>query len=385
MLNRIVVFSLLILLIPAISTKAQWYVMDSRADSLVQIGIDEIYNVNFTACERIYKQIQKEYPRNLAGYFLEATSDWWKVQLNTSSNKYDKQFLTSINKVIDKAQEEIEISKYDPAAIFFKAAAVGYRGRYYTIREQWVNAAVDGQNAYKLLTQGLIIAPNNRDMLFGIGYYNYFSQVFPEQFPLIKPLISFVPAGDKRLGIKQLKASSESALYADVEAAIVLLQIYYQFEKDWDNAMVMAQKLHTKFPNNPYFYKYLGRLTYIRSDFAASEKIWYEILTKGSKRTFGYDDLLAREAMYYYGDLLMIRGQYERALKYLLSSSKMSQKVDKEASGFITMSNLKLGMIYDLQNNRNKAVECYKKVLAAPDYLDSRSKAKMYLTNKYMR
>lgn len=361
------------------SSKSQWYIMESRADSLVQVGIDAIYNINFSLCEKIYKQVQKEYPGNLAGYFLEATSDWWKVQLNTRSTANDKQFLKSINKVIDKAQQELDTANYSLGAIFFKAAAIGYRGRFYTIREQWVNAAIDGQEAYKLLTRGLVLAPGNRDMLFGIGYYNYFSKVIPDEMPLLKPLLSFAPIGDKVLGIKQLKASAESALYADVEAKIVLLQIFYQFEKDWDNALAIAQKLASKYPDNPFFQKYLGRLYYVKGNFSAAEKVWYKLLVSGSKKTYGYDDLLAREAMYYYGDILMSRGNLDRAIKYLTASSKMSNKVDKQASGFISMSHLKLGMIYEQKGNVNKAKEHYKKVLESPNFQNSHEKAKDYL------
>lgn len=370
---------LVLLVVGASTAKSQWYIMESRADSLVQVGIEAIYNINFSLCEKIYKTVQKEYPGNLAGYFLEATSDWWKVQLNIRSHSNDKQFLKSINKVISMAQKELDTANYNLGAIFFKAAAIGYRGRYYTIREQWVNAALDGQEAYKLLTRGLIIAPGNRDMLFGIGYYNYFSKVIPDEMPILKPLLSFVPVGDKVLGIKQLKASSESALYADVEATIVLLQIYYQFEKDWDNALRIAEKLTKRFPNNPFFQKYLGRLLYIKGNFDAAEKVWYKLLLKGSKKTYGYDDLLAREAMYYYGDILMIRGNNDRAIKYLTASSKMSNKVDKTSSGFIAMSHLKLGIIYEQKGNKSKAKEHFKKVLESANFENSHKIAKDHL------
>lgn len=367
------------------SSNAQWYIMSTKEDSLVQLGIDNIYNMNFGAAEKIYNLVQKQYPNNLAGYFLQATSDWWKVLLNSSTKEYDKAFLNSINKVITKSQQTLDTAKFDVVAIFFKAAGIGYRARFYTVREQWVSAAMDGHQAYQMLVEGLKIAPGNRDMLFGIGYYNYFSQVFPQQYPLLKPLISFIPAGDKNLGIKQIKASSESAKYADIEASIVLMQIYYQFEKDYSKAMEIARKLNNKYPSNPYFYKYIGRLSYTLGDFAEASKIWYNILLKGGKKTFGYDDALAREAMYYYGDILMSNGEYSRALKYLTASARMSKKVDKETSGFITMSNLKLGMIYDIQGNRAKAMEYYKTVLNSADYSGSKNKARDYLKAPFRR
>lgn len=377
----ILVLTLMIIL--SNSSKAQWMIMKAETDSLVQVGIKHIYNVRFAESEKIAKQIQSQFPLNQSGYFLEAVSYWWKILMYVESREYDKPFLKSIDKVLDKCDKALETAASDIGALFFKGAALGYRGRFYSQREEWVKAALDGHQAYKILEKALAIAPNNRDMLFGIGYYNYFSIVLPEKYPLLKPLMAFAPVGNKKMGLLQVKASANSARYSNLEAMIVLMQIYYTFEKNTTEALKIADELFNQFPDNPYFHRYVGRCCVSLGHFSRFEAIWYDILKKCRNKKVGYDDRTAREAMYYYGTALYYKNEYGRALKYFLASSKMSNKFDKEVTGFVIQSNLKIGKIYDIQNKRSKAIEYYKKVASWEDNNGSKHEAKRYLQKPY--
>ena len=381
--TKYLVLVLALILIISNSLKAQWMIMNAETDSLVNVGIKYIYNVRFAEAEKTAKQIQNKYPFNQSGYFLEAVSYWWKILMYVDSREYDKPFLKSIDKVINKCDEVLENTPSEIGALFFKGAALGYRGRFYSQREEWIKAALDGHQAYKILEKALSIAPNNRDMLFGIGYYNYFSIVLPEKYPLLKPLMAFAPVGNKKLGLLQVKASANSARYSSLEAKIVLMQIYYTFEKNTSEALKIANELFSQFPDNPYFHRYIGRCCVSLGQFSQFEQIWYDILKKCRNKKVGYDDRTAREAMYYYGTALYYKNEYDRALKYFLASSRMSNKFDKEVTGFVIQSSLKIGKIYDMQNKRSKAIEYYKKVASWEDNYGSKQEAKRYLKKPY--
>ena len=57
----------------------------------------------------------------------------------------------------------------------------------------------------------------------------------------------------------------------------------------------------------------------------------------------------------------------------------------KKISGFMILTNLRIGMIYDLQNKRNYAVDQYNKVLNMDKYENSHDQAENYLNNPYRR
>lgn len=373
----------LLLMLPSLSS-AQWVLMSSRADSLVTEGTQQVYNVEFSAAEDNFKKVIDLYPDHPVGYFLSAMVSWWQITLHRSTSQYDKTFLKRIEKVIDVSDDILDENPLDIRALFFKAGALGYRGRFYAQNEEWYSAATDGAAAYNLLKKCIALAPGNHDVMLGTGLYNYFAKAIPDRYPLTKPLMTFFPRGDRSLGLYQLRASAEHARYANVEAQVVLMQIYYGFENNNEKAFEYAEMLHTRYPNNPYFHRYLGRSLVRMGNYSEFEKVWRKILINSIDRKFGYDNLTAREAMYYIGLALMHRGENDMALKYFLKSIEGSKLLDKEGeSGFLVKATLNVGKLYDIKNNRQEAISYYKKVLDLKEYDNSHDLARNYLNKPF--
>lgn len=355
---------------------SQWAILTQEADSLVKVGSDYIYNVQFDKAEDTFKELIVKYPNHPAGYFLDAMIAWWKITLFRNTNQYDKPFEEKIQKVIDKCDDLLDKNPKDINALFFKAGAKGYRGRYFAQKQEWINAATDGSSAYNLMIECQKMAPGNHDIMLGTGIYNYFAQAIPELYPLTKPLLAFLPKGDKQLGIYQLRASSRLARYASVEARVVLLQIYYTFEKDNDLAESSAEELFTRFPNNPYFHRYLARILVRKGKYDEFEAMWRNILVRAMDKMPGYDNLTAREAMYYIGLSLMRRNDLDGALKYFKKAEEGSLVLDKdEETGFFVNTILYIANIYEKQDNKKLAISYYNKCLKMKEYDNSHSKA----------
>jgi tetratricopeptide (TPR) repeat protein len=94
----------------------------------------------------------------------------------------------------------------------------------------------------------------------------------------------------------------------------------------------------------------------------------------------------ARESQYYIGKFEFLAGRFDNALKYFYACDEISRKIDKEeSSGFMSLANLMIGMIYDVQGRRGDAVQQYKKVLAMNEYENSYKDAKKYIQQPYKR
>lgn len=365
---------------------AQWPAMKTDADSLVRLGADYIYNMEFDKAEQCFKEVIERYPDLPAGYFLDAMVDWWKIVAFRNTREFDKSFLDKIDRTIKVCDRILDTNEYEVSVLFFKGGAIGYRGRYHAVRENWFRAANDGYSGFKILMKCLEIAPNNYDIMLGTGIYNYFAEVLPAENPALKPLMLFLPKGDKRLGILQLQASAKYARYANVEAKLVLLQIYYDFEKDFYASYEIAKELVEKYPNNPVFQRYYGRCLVSLYYLDEWENHWKSILDWCNQKKPGFDLLTAREALYYVGSALFERGRYDEALEYFYKCDEYSRKLDKEGpSAFMIYLNLKIGKIFDLQGKRKYAIMQYNKVLSWRNYRDSHEQAKRYLQTPYTR
>lgn len=363
------------------SAFSQWKIMERDADSLVRAGSKHIYNLQFDAAEADFEKVVDSYPNHPAGYFLDAMVDWWKIWLYKHTKRYDDGFLEKIDRVIDICDVLLEKNPDDINALFFKGGALGYRGRFYAIRKNWLSSASDGKKGLDILTECLKIAPGNHDIMLGVGIYNYFAEKFPEEYPFIKPFIVFLPSGDKELGVLQLRAAANHARYAAIEAKVALLQIYYQFEEDYSEALKVAEELSLAFPENPYFQKYLGRCYIVNGYGSKAEQLWRDVILRYMDKKPGYSRLILREALYYVGKVLMDKGDNQNALKYFYKCDEVSRKIDKELSGFMVSTNLKIGQIYMRQGKDKYAKKQFDKILSWSDYKGSHAKAKRYLQN----
>ncbi|NQW30407.1 MAG: hypothetical protein HQ472_07840 [Ignavibacteria bacterium] len=382
--SAFLILSILVCFVSPNST-AQILFIKSDGDTLVRRGIELIYNVKFDSAHQMFESVKKMYPKHPAGYFMDAMVDWWRVSFDRSTRSYDQVFLNKIQKVLTVCEKAIEEDPSDIVALFFKGGALGFRGRYYALREDWLSAADDGATALPILQECQKIAPSNRDIMIGTGIYNYFAAMMPEKYPLLKPVMMFLPSGDKKIGILQLRAAAKSAKYAAVEAKAVLVQLYYDFENSPSEAIVYARDLANSYPNNPYFQRAFGRCLVQLGPLDTMEILWRNVTLACLDKKAGYDRHAAREALYYVGLSRMLHSDYDLALRYFYKCDEASRILDQDPSGFMVKLNLKIGQIYDILDKRSLAVAQYQKVLAWRDYSGSIAEAQKYLSEPYKR
>lgn len=365
--------------------RSQW-LNDSLIDQRVQHGIDKIYNLEFDNAENEFDEVMKLRSDHPVGYFFKAMIQWEKIICNFDDESQDDKLYDMLDVVIEMCERRLDKDPNDIVALFFKGGAVGFRGRLRANRGKWLGAANDGLVALPLVKKAYEIDPNNYDVLLGIGIYNYYAAVIPDRYPIVKPMMIFFPSGDRTKGLEQLRQASLNAKYAKVEATYFLMQNYFLYEKDYAKAFDLAKKLHEKYPNNSLFHRYYGRCLISIGRMTEANDVFIDIERRYSKHQLSYDLYDARESYYYIGRYEFLAGRYETALNYLYKCDEISRTLDKDgASGFMSMANLLIGMIYDVQGKRQDAIDQYKKVVDMKEFENSRVDAKNYLKKPYSR
>jgi tetratricopeptide (TPR) repeat protein len=383
--KNIYILSAFLLLFVYSSAQSQW-LDDPVLEQRVLRGIDKLYNYEFDRADSDFTEVIRLRPDHPAGYFFRAMIQWERIISNFDDESQDDKLYQMLDVVIEMCEKRLDEHPNDVTAMFFNGGAVGFRGRLRANRGKWLGAANDGIVALPLVRKAYELEPNNYDVLLGIGIYNYYASVIPEKYPIVKPAMLFFPNGDRKKGLEQLRQASQNAKYAKVEAMYFLMQNYFVYEKDYANALELARKLHTKYPNNSMFHRYVGRCLVSTGYLGEAKDIFVDIEKRCSKKQLGYDTYDAREAYYYLGKFDFMAGRFDAALKYLYRSDELSRKIDKdEPSGFMSLGNLLIGMIYDAQGKRQDAMQQYKKVLAMKEYEDSHTESKKYLEKPYTR
>jgi tetratricopeptide (TPR) repeat protein len=358
----------------------------SSFEAIAKQGIDHVYNLEFEEADKDFAELIRLRPSHPAGHFFLAMVDWWRILVDLEDESRDEKFLDSLDHVITLSDSMLDRNPDDVDAIFFKGGALGFQGRLKFHRNDYLGAANAGRKALPLVETAFSLDPSNYDILFGTGIYNYYAEVIPNEYPFVKPLLLFIPSGDRAKGLAQLTVAAEKGRYASTEAAYFLMQTYYFYEHDYARVLDLARKLTDRFPNNMIFHRYLGRAYAAMANWPMAESVLTEIVARCRRGQRGYTAFIEREATYSLGVTFLALGRLEDALANLYRCDELSRQTDKgEPSGFMAMANLKIGNIYDLQGKRDLAVVQYNKVLGMKDYKDSQAQARNYLKVPYAR
>ncbi|HET7153417.1 MAG TPA: hypothetical protein VFJ29_06595, partial [Candidatus Kapabacteria bacterium] len=373
-----------VVMLGALPARSQWIMFKSDADSLVRDGINNIFNLRYEKADSIFAEVIQRYPHHPAGYFFSAMTDWWRIAVDPDTTAFDRSLYTKLQKTIAVCDTLLDTNEFDIVALFFKGGAIGYLGELDGYRDRWVAAAQEGKRGLDILMKVQDIAPTNYDIMLGVGLYDYYAEKIPQEYPFVKPLMLFFPSGDKQLGLQFLRAAAAKAHYANYEAMYQLLRIYYSYENDMRDALPLALQLHNLFPDNTLFERYLGRC-YVQLGYGIQwDSVWRDVLVKCQQKKNGYNLSAEREARYYIGMFAMNQRRDSAALANFYICDSLSRALDTDGpSGFMVLTNLKIGMIDDEENKREYALIQYNKVLSWKDFENAHDLAKKYVDRPY--
>ncbi len=345
-------------------------------------GLDLLYDMKFAEAARLFDQIDQRYPKHPIGPFLQALNTWWEILLDFSDTSRDAAFNDAMEEVIDRSDRILKQDKQNFDAMFFKGAALGFRGRLRSNRREWLGAATDGKRAMDYVLGVAEKDPSNHDYIFGKGLYDYYAAVIPERYPFARAITTFLPKGDRARGLAELERTASQGYYIQTEAAYFLLQIYYLFEKDFDKSVEYANWLRRRHPGNAFFHAIEGRIYARWGYWRQAETIFTDVLNRYKQGQAGYNAATAEQALYYLARARMNARQHKQGLSFLLQLEALSAR-SPDDTYFKVMGRLRQGMIYDALGQRALAQDRYREVLAMKEWGSSRDQAKKYLKHPY--
>ena len=370
-------FFILLIVVNAVSANAQlfdWFSGDKATPPKemlltnrdIQIkttdAINDMYNYNFFEAERGFKWLTVKYPDHPIGYFLVGLNTWWKIVPDTKVEIYDDKCQQSMDMAIDKAENMLKYETMEKEAAFFLAAAYAFKGRLYSERQSWVKSAWAGKQALKYLERSRGDGDINPELMFGDGLYNYYSRWIPENYPSLKPLLTFFRKGNKSLGVKQLENVSLNAFYTRMEARYFLVQIY-AMEKQPKKGLQMAQMMHAIYPRNSYFHRYAARNAFSVGRIGDAATYAKELLDRIDAGNYGYGDndgrygayILGYANQHYYRNIEEAKKYYTLTIGYALNN-------DSEDSGYFLGAHRELGRFAMIEGNYEDAQKHFRTV-----------------------
>jgi hypothetical protein len=373
------------------NTETKYLLMNERVQIESTNAVNNLYNFKFDEAEREFLYIRYRYPNHPLPYFLLGLSEWWKIfpELEESKDK-DEKFLAYMDTSIALAEKMYKEDKDNAEAIFFLAAAYGFKGRLYSDREQWTKATFAAKNSISYMSDGRKYIDLSPEFLFGEAIYNYYREWVPKNYTLLRPIVAMFPKGDMEKGLIQLKEVANNAFYTRVEAQTFVMRIYANEENDAMKAYPTAKYLAQTFPDNAFFQRYHARTAFMTGRWDELDVLCRDIVAKVENKQVGYEITTARYAYFYLGYISNLRKSndfeslhfFDRAIDYgLLSKVKQS--------GYVSTAMLHTARIYAKKGDTDKAILYYEKFTdyaSKSKYSESFKEAKAYLkANKKKR
>ncbi|MGD9038939.1 MAG: hypothetical protein PVH82_04830 [Desulfobacteraceae bacterium] len=346
-------------------------------------GIELLYDWKFVEAENLYYKIVAEKPKDPAGYFYLAMVTWSQLASGFWSPDMVDQYGVRIDKAIFIARKKIEEEEADAFTYFYLGGALGFKGRFQLMQQKWLSSFFLALEAIKALETCQEMDPSNKDVLLGLGIFDYYTARLSGVLKFLSYLL--IHEGDKEEGLRKLHIAAEEAIYSSIEAKSLLLHIYLFLEHaHYSKALVLAQELAKRFDQAPRN-KYLEGVAYMM---VGNEKKYREVVDFLKKRASHENSnekaiIWGRRVHYLEASHCLVRRQTEKARSKL--DNILSQPDPKSDPLMLAWPLLKKGMSYDIEGNRDEAVKYYRKILRLKNGAGAQFLAQRYLDEPAQR
>ncbi len=346
-------------------------------------GIELLYDWKFDEAENLFNKIVAKKPKDPAGYFYLAMVTWSRLASGFWSSEMVDQYGDRIDEAIFIAKKKIEEEKADGFTYFYLGGALGFKGRFHLMQQKWLSSFLLALEAIKALETCQKMDPNNKDVLLGLGIFDYYTARLSGVLKFLSYLL--IHEGNKVEGLRKLHVAAEEAIYSSIEAKSLLLHIYLFLEDThYPKAIVLAQELAERFDQAPRN-KYLEGVAYIR---VGNENKYREVLNsfrekasrENSRENAG---IWSRRVQYLEATHYLVRRQTEKARSKL--DVVLSQPNPKLDPLMLAWPLLKKGMSYDIEGNREEALKYYRKILRLKNGAGAQFLAQRYLDEPAQR
>ena len=342
-------------------------------DPVVREGYERFYNLDYEASISRFESVLKAHPQDPMAYaYLQMAIVFRELYhqdlLDTTYYAHDN-FLTSKRNVpvpaatrqrieeltntgIHLCDDHIRADPNDKNAYFARGYLKGIHASFITLVDHsFVSAAWQGHAARDDSEQALKIDPEYADAKMAVGIQQFAVASLPRWVRLVVGIAGV--GGNKEKGLALLRESAAHGVVTSVESRTVL-SLFLRHDARYPEALVVQRGLAEQYPHDYLFRLEEANLTKDKGNGPEAIGLYKQVLADAARPGYFVDPRLQ---MAWFGLADTQRGQNDiadAAENYVKAADqpKCSDWLRKRAQ-------LNAGEMYDLLNERTKAVELY--------------------------
>lgn len=287
-----------------------------------------IYNVEFAQSQGLIEKHISLHPHDAAGYLLRGIANEWRqyaLNKGDSLNATIMEDYQNARRLALEAQEQ-DVSSVDKKILL--ATAYVYVAKKQIDTGHAGQAALSLKKAKNLMLEVLAVDAKNPNAAFAIGLFNYFADNVPSGFKWLANLLGY--KGDRVLGIAQLKQAATANTLTQGDAQFMLLYILSRKERNYSGALVYAQKLLQRYPNNPVFLFNVAEMQFHTKQIVSARESFNKFFSFCEQNKGGCSQNFLYLANYFMTWSYIDERNYARAKPYLEKSQTLDTKRYKD-------------------------------------------------------
>ena len=338
-------------------------------------GIELTHDMQYAEALKIFDEMIRMEPDNPMEYFFKSACYF---SMYTDEKKYVKKFKDATDKAIDIAKSMLHRNPNDIDALFYLGCAYGKLGMYHVDNSHYLRAYWYGSKGIKYLNKVVEKDPEYYDAYLGLGIYNYSVSVLPNIIKSLSFLLSV--HGDREKGLDEIKLSSSRGVYAKDDAKIALINIYIDYENDFEVAVKLLKEMIAKYPDNPINKETLAKCYRKLKKHDLSIQILKAALKSKSINEFPF---MRRRLYYDLGKTYSEMNEYDQAILAYKNALEISQSEKGKSLSMKSRSLFYIGDSYEMMGSAEKAREYYSRIKRNENkaaYRNARARIKKPLT-----
>lgn len=330
---------------------------DPQATRVAQQCVDYLNNYQFDKFDIEVEKLQAKYSTHPSYPLLKSMALYYQSLIDMNPNKEDLVYINLLNEVVDYSEELLKEDPDSKEALFFALSGYGYRAQYYSNQGAFIKVVGEGKKAYKYYKKGQAFKEEENEFYFMTGLFNYYIEKYPENHPIIKPMMGFFQKGNKELGLQQLDYATKNGMFTQGSAYTYISYLYTKFECNYDKSAYYTKKFYEMNPKNT-----LNKCNYIMAllfnkQYEKALPLIYSL--KKEQNEF----FLIAYHLYYGWYVLEKDKNVEKALTQFEIVELMSEKNKEITSDFLALTNYKKAQIYQGLGRVDEAKESYKNAI----------------------
>uniref|UniRef100_A0A7V3ZUD2 Tetratricopeptide repeat protein n=1 Tax=candidate division WOR-3 bacterium TaxID=2052148 RepID=A0A7V3ZUD2_UNCW3 len=275
-------------------------------DSLIKIGLNYGYNLDFKKAESCFYSLTKNYPDLPEGYFFQSLLLQF-IMLDNFSDLYKRKYYELIKKTINLAKKN--------NSFFYLGSAYLYWALFEGWRKNYWQTFILSQELPKYFQKALATEENLPDCYLGLGLYEYFKT------KANKYLLGLKIFGDKEKALNFLYKATQEAKLLRITSQYAYAWVLVE-EKRFKEAESILKNLINLYPSNKVFLRLLRDLYFKKGDYRTCLEI-AEKLKDLEERKILENELIMGKAYFYLKDFKKAKEHFD----YIIRNKEIFKKL----------------------------------------------------------